>query len=69
MAIDLHRHRSLIVRENEHGEEVGVVVRIETDLVVLSLALAEPGPDPEVVTEGCYRWYWAVDVLQGEGAI
>ncbi len=67
VAVDLHRRRSLIVREDEHGEEVGIV-RIENDPVALSLALAEAGPDPEVAIEACYGWYWAVDVLQAEGA-
>ncbi len=67
VAIDLHRRRSLIVREDEHGEEVGVV-RIDNDPVALSLALAEAGPDPEVAIEACYGWYWAVDVLQADGA-
>ena len=67
VAIDLHLRRSLIVRENEHGEEVGVV-RIDNDPVALSLALAEAGPDPEVAIEAAYGWYWAVDLLQAEGA-
>ena len=55
------------MRENEQGEEVGVV-RIENDPVALSLALAEAGPDPEVAIEACCGWYWAVDVLQADGA-
>ena len=42
VAIDLHRRRSVIVRQDEHGEELGVV-RIENDPVALSLALAEAG--------------------------
>jgi transposase len=57
----------LIVRQNEAGEELGVV-HIDNDPVALSLALAEAGPDPEVAIEACYGWYWAVDVLQAEGA-
>jgi transposase len=57
----------LIVRQNDAGEELGKV-RIENDPVALSLALAEAGPDPEVAIEACYGWYWAVDVLQAEGA-
>ncbi len=31
-------------------------------------AIAEAGPNPEVAIEACYGWYWAVDVLQAEGA-
>ena len=67
VAIDLHRRRSLILRQTEKGEELGLV-RIDNDPVALSLALAEAGPDPEVAIEACYGWYWAVDVLQAEGA-
>ena len=52
VAIDLHRRRSLIVRENEHGEELEVL-RIENDPVALRAALAEAGPDPEVAIEAC----------------
>jgi len=67
VAIDLHRRRSLIVRDNEQGEELEVI-RIENDPVALSTALAEAGPEPEVAIEATYGWYWAVDVLQAEGA-
>jgi transposase len=67
VAIDLHLRRSLIVRENEAGEELGVV-RIENDPVALSVAMAEAGPDPEVAIEATYGWYWAVDALQAQGA-
>ncbi len=45
VAIDLHQRRSVIVRENEAGEELGVV-RIDNDPVALSLAMAEAGPNP-----------------------
>ncbi len=67
VAIDLHLHRSLIVRENEAGEELGVT-RIDNDPMALGLALAEAGPDPQVAIEATYGWYWAVDVLQEQGA-
>ena len=67
VAIDLHLHRSLIVRENEAGEQVGVA-RIENDPVALSAALADAGPNPEVAIEATYGWYWVVDQLQAEGA-
>ena len=55
VAIDLHRLRSLIVRENEAGEEVGVV-RIDNDPVALAQALADAGPAPEVAIEATYGW-------------
>lgn len=49
VAIDLHRRRSLILRQNEAGEELGLV-RIDNDPVTLAAVLAEAGPDPEVAT-------------------
>ena len=55
VAIDLHLRRSLIVREDDAGNEVGVV-RIDNDPVALSLALAEAGPNPEVAIEAAYGW-------------
>jgi transposase len=67
VAIDLHRRRSLIVRQDEQGEQLSVV-RIDNDPVALAVAVAEAGPDPEVAIEATYGWYWAVDALQAEGA-
>lgn len=67
VGIDLHRRRSVIVRMNDAGE-VLKVSKIDNDPVVLSMAVAEAGPDPEVVLEACYGWYWAADLLQAEGA-
>jgi transposase len=67
VAIDLHRRRSLIVRQDARGEQLSVV-NIDNDPVALSLAMAEAGPNPEVAIEATYGWYWAVDVLQAQGA-
>jgi transposase len=67
VGIDLHRRRSVIVRMNDAGEVLGVS-KIDNDPVALSMAVAEAGPDPEVVLEACYGWYWAADLLQAEGA-
>jgi Transposase len=67
VAIDLHRLRSLIVREDEGGHELGVV-RIDNDPLALAAAVAEAGPEPQVAIEATYGWYWAVDVLEGLGA-
>jgi transposase len=67
VGIDLHRRRSVIVRMTPDGEQLGWV-RIENDPVALGLELAKAGPDPEVVLEATYGWYWAVDVLQTAGA-
>jgi transposase len=67
VGIDLHRRRSVIVRKDAEGE-VLERVRIDNDPVALSLEIEKAGPDPEVVLEATYGWYWAVDVLQAAGA-
>ena len=67
VGIDLHRQRSVIVRQSESGEQLSAV-RIVNDPVALKLQLEEAGADPEVVLEATYGWYWAVDVLQACGA-
>ncbi len=67
VAIDLHLQRSLVVREDEAGEKVGTI-RIDNDPVALAAALREAGEAPEVAIEATYGWYWAVDLLQEEGA-
>lgn len=67
VAIDLHRRRSLIVRQNKEPEELGVT-RIDNSPVALGVALADAGPEPEVAVEATFGWYWAVDTLRAEGA-
>src|SRR5438094_4067247 len=67
VGIDLHRRRSVMVRMTGDGE-VLECVRIDNDPVAMSLELAKAGPDPEVVLESTYGWYWAADLLQAEGA-
>jgi transposase len=68
VGIDLHRRRSVIVRQSESGEQLSAV-RILNDPVSLQLELERAGVDPEVVLEATYGWdYWAVDVLQACGA-
>ena len=67
VAIDLHLHRSLIVRENEAGEQIGVT-RIDNDPETLAQAMRDWGEGPEVAIEAAYGWYWAVDVLEEKGA-
>ena len=67
VGIDLHRQRSVIVRQSESGEQLSAV-RIVNDPVALGLQLEDAGADPEVVLEATYGWYWAVDVLQAHGA-
>jgi transposase len=67
VGIDLHRRRSVIVRLTPAGE-VLEIVRVNNDPVALSLELVKAGPDPEVVLEATYGWYWAADLLQACGA-
>jgi transposase len=67
VGIDLHRRRSVIVRQNAAGEQLEWV-RIDNDPVALGLEIAKAGPDPEVVLEATYGWYWAVDALEVAGA-
>ena len=56
VGIDLHRRRSVIVRQTPDGEVVDTV-RIDNDPVALSCAIAQAGPNPEVVVEATYGWY------------
>ncbi len=67
VGIDLHRRRSVIVRRSAAGETLEAV-RIDNDPVALALEVAKAGPDPEVVLEAAYGWYWAADLLAAEGA-
>jgi transposase len=43
-------------------------VRIVKDPVALGMQIEDAGPNPEVVLEATYGWYWAVDALQAAGA-
>ncbi|MFI9364686.1 IS110 family transposase [Kitasatospora sp. NPDC053057] len=67
VGIDLHRRRSVIVRQTDQGELLESV-RIDNDPVALALQIAKAGPDPDVVLEATYGWYWAADALQAAGA-
>jgi len=67
VGIDLHRHRSVIVRQTADGQQLGVV-RIANDPIALGLEIAQAGEHPDVVLEATYGWYWAADVLAEAGA-
>jgi hypothetical protein len=67
VAIDLHLNRSVVVRENEAGEKVGVT-RMDNDPLALAEAIREAGEAPEVAIQATYGWYWAVDTLPELGA-
>jgi transposase len=67
VGIDLHRRRSVIVRKNADGELLSKV-HIDNDPVAMAEAVAAAGPEPEVVLEATFGWYWAADLLQEMGA-
>lgn len=67
VGIDLHRRRSLAVCVNEAGERLWWR-RFENSPAMLVEVVSEAGPDPEVVMEATWGWYWAADVLADMGA-
>ncbi|HZA86978.1 MAG TPA: transposase [Acidimicrobiales bacterium] len=67
VGIDFHRRRSVIVRVSATGEKLSTT-RVANDPLAIAAAVAEAGPNPEVVVEATYGWYWVVDLLQANGA-
>ncbi len=67
VGIDLHRRRSVIVRMSPDGEQLSTV-KIDNHPIALAAAIAPAGPNPHVVVEATYGWYWAADVLAECGA-
>src|SRR5207237_7181696 len=67
VGIDLHRRRSVIVRKNADGELIAKT-HIDNSPLALAEAVAAAGPEPEVVLEATFGWYWAVDALEELGA-
>jgi len=59
--------RSVIVRKTSDGEVLSKV-HIDNDPIALAAAVAPAGPNPEVVLEATFGWYWAADVLAELGA-
>jgi transposase len=57
----------VIVWLSAGGEKLSSV-RVANDPLAMAAAVAEAGPDPEVVVEATYGWYWVVDLLQANGA-
>ena len=66
VGIDLHRRRSVVVCLDEGGERLWWR-RIENSPQTLTEVIAEAGPDPEVVIEATWGWYWAADVVAEAG--
>ena len=67
VGIDLHRRRSVIVRKNADGDLLSKV-HIDNDPIALAQAVSAAGPNPEVVLEATFGWYWAADLLAEIGA-
>ena len=68
VGIDLHRRRSVIVRQSEAGEHLSTV-RIVNEPAALLAEIGKAGQRPQVVLEATYGWYWAADVLADAGAV
>ena len=67
VGMDLHRHRSVLVRMTEDGRRLGTS-RITNSPQELRKEIARGGEAPKVVLEATYGWYWAADVLEAAGA-
>src|SRR5918995_5160463 len=66
VGVDLHRRRSVIVVLDSDGTELWTK-RIDNDPLTLGLEIEKTGPDPEVVLEATWGWYWAADVIAQAG--
>jgi transposase len=65
VGIDFHRRRSVVVCVSSAGEKLSTT-GVANDPLAIAAAVA--GPEPEVVVEATYGWYWVVDLLQANGA-
>jgi len=61
VGIDLHRRRSLAVCVDEAGERLWWR-RFDNSPQSMAEVVAAAGPDPEVVLEATWGWYWAADL-------
>jgi transposase len=66
--IDLHRPRSVIVREDGDGRVLDCR-RIGNQPLALASALSQVVPDAEIVMEACNGWYWSADVIAELGGL
>jgi hypothetical protein len=55
VGIDFHRRRSVVVRMSSAGEKLSTT-RVANDPLAIAAAVAEAGPEPEVVIEATYGW-------------
>jgi transposase len=63
VGVDLHLHRSVISRIDEHGELIEWV-RIDNDPKALVKEVRKGGRRAPVAIEATYGWYWAVDAVR-----
>lgn len=66
VGVDLHLHRSVVVRIDEQGRELECV-RIDNDPKLLVAQAGKAGRGVPVAIEATYGWYWAVDALAAAG--
>lgn len=66
VGVDLHLHRSVIVRIDERGQQLDCV-QIDNDPKALVREVRKAGRGAPVAIEAAYGWYWAVDALQAAG--
>ena len=66
VGVDLHRRRSVIVVLDGDGAELWTH-RIDNEPLRLGLEIEAAGPEPEVVLEATWGWYWAADVIAQAG--
>src|SRR3954447_8118994 len=55
VGIDLHRRRTVIVRQSESGEQLGST-RIVNDPAALAREIGKAGAEPEAVVGAAYNW-------------
>src|SRR3954454_10710693 len=67
VGIDLHRRRSVVIRKDADGVLLSKT-HIDNSVAALTAAVAAAGPEPEVVIEATFGWYWAADALAEMGA-
>jgi transposase len=66
VGIDLHRRRWVAVCLTEEGDRLWWR-RFDNSAENLAPVVAEAGPEPDVVLEATFGWYWAADVITEEG--
>ena len=64
VGIGLHRRRSVVVIMDQDGTRVSL--RRIANSPFVSEAVADAGPDPEVVFEATWGWYWALPPVRLE---